>query len=224
VTGGFTGDAAEIAFWSNELTGTEWDLLRAGALPESVSPGTLIEAWSLLTASTLTGVNGRVLTAYGDSAVSTGASHPITRASGSTASGATVTVTSSLVAGSASGQAAGTAAGATLTATASFIAGSATGELVGTLNFQAAGMEFGRRTGLGIGTFALDNGASYRYSVHADGLTLGSAILTSTAITLDAAGKLPNLVSASIVPGTTYRVFAIRQSDGEAATFRMVAA
>jgi hypothetical protein len=92
------------------------------------------------------------------------------------------------------------------------------------LNFQAAGMEFGSRTGLGIDTFGLENGKSYRYSVHADGLTLGAAILTSAAITLDSAGKLPNLVTEQLSPGTTYRIFAIRQSDGEAATFRMTAA
>ena len=93
-----------------------------------------------------------------------------------------------------------------------------------TLNFQAAGMEFGARTGLGIGTFALDVGSGYRYTVHADGLTLGAAIYTSGVVTTDAAGKLPNLVDASITAGVTYRVHAVRQSDGAAATFRMTAA
>lgn len=112
--------------------------------------------------------------------------------------------------GIASGEAFGTAA-------LSFVVG-------GTLNFQADGLEFGARTGLGIDTFALDAGESYRYTVHADGLTLGAALLTSAAITLDGAGKLPDLTSASLTPGTTYRVVAVRQADGEAATFRMVAA
>ncbi|MBA4344401.1 MAG: hypothetical protein C0423_19855 [Methylibium sp.] len=93
-----------------------------------------------------------------------------------------------------------------------------------TLNFQASGMEFGARTGLGIATFALDVGSGYRYTVHADGLTLGAAIYTSGVVTTDSAGKLPNLVDASIMAGATYRVHAVRQSDGAAATFKMVAA
>lgn len=93
-----------------------------------------------------------------------------------------------------------------------------------TLNFQAAGMEFGARTGLGISTFALDVGSGYRYTVHADGLTLGAALYTSGVVTTDSAGKLPNLVDASITAGVTYRVHAVRQSDGGAATFKMVAA
>lgn len=93
-----------------------------------------------------------------------------------------------------------------------------------TLNFQAAGMEFGSRTGLGIATFALEVGVGYRYTVHADGLTLGSALYTSGVVTTDSAGKLPNLVDASITAGVTYRVHAVRQSDGAAATFRMTAA
>jgi hypothetical protein len=132
-----------------------------------------------------------------------------------TASGVTLTATSSLIAGGASASSGATANGATLTATASLIVGG------GTLVFQAAGMEFGRRTGLGINTFALDAAASYRYTVHADGLTLGAAIITSGVVATDAGGKLPNLVSTSIAPGTLYRVHAIRQADGEAATFRM---
>lgn len=91
------------------------------------------------------------------------------------------------------------------------------------LNFQAAGMELGARTGLGIPTFGLENGKSYRYTVHADGLTLGAALITSAAITLDGAGKFPNLASGSLVTGVTYVVCAMRQSDGAAAIFRMVA-
>lgn len=137
-------------------------------------------------------------------------------APGATASGATVSSTASLVAGSASASTSATATGKTLTAASSLLYPG------GTLAFQAAGMEFGARTGLGISTFALEAGVSYRYSVHADGLTLGAALYTSAAITLDGAGKLPNLAALSwITPGTLYRVHAIRQSDGEAATYRM---
>ena len=141
-----------------------------------------------------------------------------------TANGTTVTSSASIVVGSASGQAGATAAGVTLSRPASLIPGGASGEVIGLLNFQAAGLEFGRRTGLAISTFALDAGASYRYTVHANTLTLGAAIFTSSAINLDAAGKLPNLSSALITPGTTYRIVAIRQADGEAAIFRMTAA
>lgn len=93
----------------------------------------------------------------------------------------------------------------------------------GTLNFQATGMEFGRRSGLGVSTFGLDTASNYRYTVHADALTLGSAVYSSGVVATDSAGKLPNLTDASLVTGTTYRVHAIRQADGEAATFRMVA-
>ena len=133
-----------------------------------------------------------------------------------TGPGATVSATSSLLAGSANASASATAAGRTLTAASSLLYPG------GTLGFQAAGMEFGARTGLGISTFALENGVSYRYTVHADGLTLGAALYTSGAITLDGAGKLPNLSALSwITPGALFRVHAIRQSDGEAATFRM---
>lgn len=93
-----------------------------------------------------------------------------------------------------------------------------------TLNFQAAGMEFGRRTGLGIGSFALDTASNYRYTVHADGLVLGAALYTSGVVTTDSAGKFPNYSSGSLTSGTTYRIVAVRQADGEAASFRMVAA
>lgn len=143
--------------------------------------------------------------------------------SDATASGVTVTSAASLIPGAATGQVAGTAAGAILTAAASLIPGVASGVVNGTLNFQASGLEFGRRTGSGISTFALDNGASYRYTIHADGLTLGSALHTSSAITLDSAGKLPNYVGSAVAPGIDYRIVAIRQADGEAATFRITA-
>jgi hypothetical protein len=142
---------------------------------------------------------------------------------GATASGVTVTAAATLIPGTASASGSGTATGKTLAAAAGLIAGAASGVITGLLNFQAAGMEFGARTGVDIDTFALDAGVSYRYTVHADGLTLGAAIATSSAENLDSAGKLSNFRSALFTPGSTYRVHAIRQSDGEAATFRMVA-
>jgi hypothetical protein len=143
--------------------------------------------------------------------------------SGSTANGATLTATASLITGSASGEANVTASGVTLTATASLIAGSASGQILGTLQFQAAGMEFGGRTGLEIDTVSLDAEVDYRYQVFADGLTLGSVIYTSGVLTTDTNGKLANNQNVLFEVGTVYRVHAIRQSDGEAATFRMTA-
>lgn len=134
---------------------------------------------------------------------------------GATAAGVTVSGAASLITGTASGAAGATANGTTLTAAASLLYAG------GTLRFQAAGMEFGARTGLGIGTFALDAAQNYRYTVHADGLVLGSALVTSSVIATDSGGKLPDLVNAAISPGVLYRVHAIRQADGEAATFRM---
>lgn len=139
-----------------------------------------------------------------------------------TASGVTLTAAASLVAGSATGDAA--AAGATLTSAATLVAGSANGVIAGTLQFQAAGMEFGGRTGLEIDSVSLDAEVDFRYEVFANALTLGSPIYTSGVLTTDTAGKLPNFQNEIFVQGTTYRVHAIRQSDGEAATFRMVAA
>lgn len=93
----------------------------------------------------------------------------------------------------------------------------------GTLNFQGSGMDFGARTGIAIDTFALENGKSYKYQVFDDTLTLGTPLYTSGALTLDTAGKLPNITNALFAPGTRYRIVAIRQSDGEAAIFRLVA-
>lgn len=94
----------------------------------------------------------------------------------------------------------------------------------GTLNFQGAGEEFGGRTGVGIDTISADAGVNYRYTVHADALVIGAAIITSPVIALDGAAKLPNLTHGSLVPGTWYRVHAVRQSDGEAISYRMQAA
>jgi hypothetical protein len=203
------GDLARVAWWrGGSPTAAEFAAMHAGTVPSGIQAATLIYYNSLSGGTTpsvgtnvsVTGTADRADPSFGSNA---------------TANGATLTATASLIAGAANGASASTANGATLTATASLITGG------GTLNFQAAGMEFGRRTGLGINTFALDAAADYRYTVHADGLTLGAAIITSGVVATDAGGKLPNLVSTSIAPGTLYRVHAIRQADGEAATFRM---
>ena len=74
---GMNGDVAELAVWNSALGDAEWASLKAGALPESVSPGTLVDAWSLQTLGAYTGVNGRSMTASGT--VVQGGAHPITR-------------------------------------------------------------------------------------------------------------------------------------------------
>jgi hypothetical protein len=139
------------------------------------------------------------------------------------AAGAIVTAAATIIAGSANAGTNATANGVTLSAAASFLAGAASGNNNATLNFQAAGMELGSRTGAALSTFGLDASASYRYTVHADGLVLGAALITSSAVSTDSAGKLPNVSNAALFSGVTYRVVGIRQSDGEAFTTRMVA-
>lgn len=89
----------------------------------------------------------------------------------------------------------------------------------GTLTFQGAGLEFGARSGIGIDTFSLENGESYKYQVYGDGLTLGTPIYTSGAITLDSAGKLPNFTDGLITPATLYWIVAINQTTGERCVF-----
>jgi hypothetical protein len=76
----FAGDIAEVGLWSSALTQANFDSLAAGATPESVATGSLVDVWSLETATDLTGrVAGNVLTA---TSVTTGATHPITRSGG----------------------------------------------------------------------------------------------------------------------------------------------
>lgn len=85
----FSGEIAEVGIWSTSLGATEWDALKAGALPETVAAASLVEHWPLQTASDLTGLVSRTLTA---SNATTGASHPITRSGGGTAPSGTVTI------------------------------------------------------------------------------------------------------------------------------------
>lgn len=77
----FDGLIAEVAVWQGgtALGQTEFDSLAAGALPESVSVGTLWDHWALLDSSDLTGSVSRTLTA---TSVTDGATHPISRGGG----------------------------------------------------------------------------------------------------------------------------------------------
>lgn len=200
--------------WENVTSGTEDFRLRSTASATMKTGGASGVGSGLDVVATTRGSTNRSIGAW--EAASTGTN--------GTASGVTFLVTASLIVGTAFAGTGATAPGVTYTPVASIVAGSAAGNAGGTLQFQAAGMEFGRRTGLGISTFALDASQAYRYTVHADGLVLGAALITSSVINTDAAGKLPNLTSGSLFAGTTYRIVAVRQADGEAATFRMVAA
>lgn len=88
----FTGHMAEVAEWGSSLTAANYASLAGGAQPETISPGTLYDAWDLQTAaSSYTGLlNGKVLTAFGG--ISTSAvAHPVTRASGPALSSPTIT-------------------------------------------------------------------------------------------------------------------------------------
>jgi hypothetical protein len=76
----FDGDIAEVAIWSSVLTQGNFDSLAAGAFPETIASGSLIDAWSLETqAASHTGVNGNVLTAAN---TTQGSTHPFSRAGG----------------------------------------------------------------------------------------------------------------------------------------------
>jgi hypothetical protein len=73
----YSGLAAHYAIWSGgtALGQTQFDALAAGAVPSSVSSGTLWDYWALASnAATHTGTNGRVLTSFGGT--TTGASDP----------------------------------------------------------------------------------------------------------------------------------------------------
>ncbi len=73
----YAGQVAHYAIWAGgtALGQTEFDALAGGAVPNTVSSGTLWDYWALASnAATHTGVNGRVLTSFGGT--TTGASDP----------------------------------------------------------------------------------------------------------------------------------------------------
>ena len=130
-----------------------------------------------------------------------GLSHLTFRESASssgTASGATLTATVSLIAGTATGVRNGTAAGATFTATVSLIAGTATGVRNGT----AAGATF-------TATSTIIAGSA---SGSTSGTAAGTTLTTTVSLIPGAAAGIRNATaagatlpaSASIIPGTAY--------------------
>lgn len=94
----FYGEIAECAVWSSELTQGNFNSLAAGAFPETISTGTLVDSWSLETqAATQVGTVSRTLTATD---TSQGATHPISRGTTHSTSGA-ITARSAVVTGTA---------------------------------------------------------------------------------------------------------------------------
>ncbi len=83
----FVGDIAEVAAWSGSLPdAADYTALSGGALPETIKSGSLIWHRQLLTHTDLTtGAAGSDPTANGT--ISTGATHPISRAGPPTLSG-----------------------------------------------------------------------------------------------------------------------------------------
>jgi hypothetical protein len=183
----FSGDLAEAAVWSTELSSTEWDLLRAGGKPETVSAGTLIEAWSLLNSSSLTGVNGRTFTAYG--APVTSGSHPITRAVAPTLSG-TVVADDFVSAGGFSSVTPGTLSGnVTL---ADFIIAGILGQQPGVITTPPlknnAGTLLVNLTGVIVNVYSV---------------TTGNLVAKQSGLTSNGSGVV-SIVDAALTPGTSY--------------------
>jgi hypothetical protein len=207
--GGLNGDVAELAVWNTQLGDTEWASLKAGALPETVSPGSLVDHWSLQTLSgggTYTGVNGRVLTESGT--VVQGGTHPITRAdpivlsgtavlAGMTADGGFMSVPSSLtseailagiLAGGGMGLAPGVLTTPVLKNNTGTILASVTG-IVANVYHPSTGVLVVRQTGLtsdgsGIVTISdvlLAAGTSYVYELDLSASTQGRRLPTGVA-------------------------------------------
>lgn len=89
----FNGLIAEAACWSSALTQADFDALAAGAFPETIATGSLIDSWSLETQSaTQVGTVSRTLTANN---TTQGATHPISRSLGDTITATIGTATAS---------------------------------------------------------------------------------------------------------------------------------
>jgi hypothetical protein len=183
----YSGLVAHFAIWSGgtALGSTEWAALAGGALPSSVSSGTLYDYWALTTATaTHTGVNGRVLTAFN---TTTGASDPA--AGIGFAAGARLGLT--IAAGTMQAIASGFAAGAALRP---IVAGGALGPQPGVLTSQPL------RTNNGtlLASVALDYVDVY---LEASGVFVGRF----TGLSTNGDGVFM-VTSALLTPGTAYKL------------------
>ena len=91
--------------------------------------------------------------------------------------------------------------------------------LVGTLELSGAGYEIG--DGNDPATMAVLASESLTGAVYADAVPFGSAIYSATGQVTDSDGRLADIVSASLVGGTTYIVVVVRESNDEVMCWRM---
>lgn len=202
----FKGDIACLAMWSSTLGGTEFSALSGDVVPSTVSPGTLIEYWSLLsTAATQTGVNGRVLTA---TSTTTGANHPITESAPPSVLGGNVDADAAVAAGQLGSSATDLSGGVTLDAAVG----------AGSLGVQPAGWSVPALTNWSGTVQAGVTVPLVSICRLADGVQV--AVLTNQLT--DGSGNLSG-TSASLVPGTWY-MFTGWNADGSARFARPVQA
>lgn len=90
-------------------------------------------------------------------------------------------------------------------------------------NLNASEHEFGRRTGLTLADFAVDASVNYRLFFFANGLDMSTLVHSSGVLTTNSIGRLARYENAVFTSGATYRIVAIRQTDGEACEWRMAA-
>ena len=201
---------AHKAYWNKELSAAEVAELfnggtaGAGKNPQAVANANLKFYASLTSDATVT-VSGITLSATGTLTYD-GADNPNVEAYGGgsvdgAASGATLTGTSSLTAGGASGTASGTATGANLTGTSSISAGAATGNATG--SFTTAAMENNSGAGLLASTSVAWTwyegaiGSAPTSTTHGTGTTNGSGILTVTGLPVAAGFLLARTTDSS---------------------------
>lgn len=176
----------------------------AGKNPQAVQAANL-KFYAPLTSDATVTIGGVTLSATGTITYD-GAENPNVEAYGGgsvdgAASGATLTGTSSLTAGGASGTASGTATGANLTGTSSISAGAATGNATG--SFTTAAMENNSGAGLLASTavswtwYQGTIGAAPTSTTHGTGTTNGSGILTVAGLPIAAGFLLARTADSS---------------------------
>ena len=201
---------AHCAFWNTRLTSGEiTDLVSGGTGGISKNPQAIQNAnltfYAPLTSDATVTIGGVSLSATGTITYD-GADNPNVEAYGGgsvdgAASGATLTGTSSLTAGGASGTASGTATGANLTGTSSISAGAATGNATG--SFTTAAMENNSGAGLLASTavswtwYQGTIGAAPTSTTHGTGTTNGSGILTVAGLPIAAGFLLARTADSS---------------------------
>lgn len=92
---------------------------------------------------------------------------------------------------------------------------------VGMLELSGAGYEIG--DGNDPATMSVIAAGAFTVAVYADALPFGSALYSATGQASNASGNLADVVSASLVPGTTYIVSVRNEADGEVWIWRMAA-